>query len=107
MQRIRKGASDNMYDTEKRVRLVKKRVLEKRYWQERSLICRLSVLCMVLFVLLVGTAGAVTGQTQITAQGMYGAILLHEDAGGYVLTGVVSFAAAVVTALCIRLKEKK
>ena len=56
-----------MYDTEKRVRLVKKRVLEKRYWQERSLICRLSVLCMVLFVLLVGTAGAVTGQTQITA----------------------------------------
>ena len=93
-----------MYDTEKRVRLVKKRVLEKRYWQERSLICRLSVLCM----LLVGTAGAVTGQTQITAQGMYGAILLHEDAGGYVLTGVVSFAAAVViTALCIRLKEKK
>ena len=36
-----------MYDTEKRVRLVKKRVLEKRYWQERSLICRLSVLCMV------------------------------------------------------------
>lgn len=97
-----------MYDTEKRVRLVKKRVLEKRYWQERSLICRLSVLCMVLFVLLVGTAGAVTGQTQITAQGMYGAILLHEDAGDYVLTGVVSFAAAVViTALCIRLKEKK
>lgn len=97
-----------MYDTEKRVRLVKKRVLEKRYRQERSLICRLSVLCMVLFVLLVGTAGAVTGQTQITAQGMYGAILLHEDAGGYVLTGVVSFAAAVViTALCIRLKEKK
>lgn len=51
-----------MYDTEKRVRLVKKRVLEKRYWQERSLICRLSVLCMVLFVLLVGTAGAVTGR---------------------------------------------
>lgn len=49
-----------MYDTEKRVRLVKKRVLEKRYWQERSLICRLSALCMVLFVLLVGTAGAVT-----------------------------------------------
>ena len=38
-----------MYDTEKRVRLVKKRVLEKRYWQERSLICRLSVLCMALF----------------------------------------------------------
>ena len=97
-----------MYDTEKRVELVKKRVHEKYRRKKRRGICRLSALCMVLFVLLVGTAGAVTGQTQITAQGMYGAILLHEDAGGYVLTGVVSFAAAVViTALCIRLKEKK
>ena len=57
-----------MYDTEKRVRLVKKRVLEKRYWQERSLICRLSVLCMVLFVLLVGTAGAVTGKSRLMSR---------------------------------------
>lgn len=42
------------------------------------------------------------------ASGMYGTILLHEGAGGYVLAGVISFTAAVViTALCIKLKERK
>ena len=48
------------------------------------------------------------GQTQITARGMYGSILLHEDAGGYVLVGVISFSTAVmITVLCIRLRERE
>ncbi|CUP62496.1 Bacterial Ig-like domain (group 2) [Blautia obeum] len=38
----------------------------------------------------------------IDITGMYGTILLHEDAGGYVLVAVISFTVAVViTALCI------
>ena len=42
------------------------------------------------------------------ASGMYGTILLHEGAGGYVLAGVISFTAAVViTALCIKLRERE
>ena len=40
--------------------------------------------------------------------GVFGAMLLREDAGGYVLVAVVSFAAAVViTALCFRLRSKE
>ena len=74
-----------MYDTEKRVELVKKRVLEKYRRKERRGICRLSALCMALSAFLVGTVHTAAGQTQITARGMYGSILLHEDAGGYVL----------------------
>ena len=94
-----------MYDTEKRVELVKKRVHEKYRRKERRGICRLSALCMALSAFLVGTAA---GQTQITARGMYGSILLHEDAGGYVLVGVISFATAVmITVLCIRLRERE
>ena len=39
---------------------------------------------------------------------LFGAMLLREDAGGYVLVGVVSFAAAVViTALCFRLRNRE
>ena len=39
---------------------------------------------------------------------MFGAMLLRQDAGGYVLVAVVSFAAAaVITALCIRLHERE
>ena len=35
-------------------------------------------------------------------------MLLREDAGGYVLLGTVSFAAAVVlTVLCIRLRDRE
>ncbi|CDC99267.1 predicted protein [Clostridium sp. CAG:91] len=94
-----------MYDTEKRVELVKKRVHEKYRRKKRRGICRL---CTALSAFLVGTVHTAAGQTQITARGMYGSILLHEDAGGYVLVGVISFATAVmITVLCIRLRERE
>ena len=39
---------------------------------------------------------------------MFGAMLLREDAGGYVLVGVASFtAAAVLTVVCMRLHERE
>ena len=96
-----------MYDTETRVCLVKQRVAEKRRRQEWRGIYRLSALCMTLFLSLVRMVGAVQGQP-MDASGMYGTILLHEGAGGYVLAGVISFTAAVViTALCIKLKERE
>ena len=44
-----------MYDTEKRVELVKKRVHEKYRRKERRGICRLSALCAALSAFLVGT----------------------------------------------------
>ena len=97
-----------MYDTKTRVGLVKSRVQQKRLKQAKRTIIRLSVLCVILFSLLVGTAGAETGQPQIIAQGMYGSILLHENAGGYVLVGVISFTIAVIlTVFCFKQKEKR
>lgn len=63
---------------------------------------------MLLCAALMQTAGAVVGPGQTAAWGVFGAMLLREDAGGYVLVAVVSFAAAVViTALCFRLKSKE
>ena len=54
-----------------------------------------------------GTVHTAAGQPQINARGMYGSILLHEDAGGYVLVAVVSFVTAVVfTLLCVKLRER-
>ena len=97
-----------MYDTARRVELVKKRVRENTRRQQRRSIYGLSAVCMLLFAALMQTAGTVIGQGQITAWGVFGAMLLREDAGGYVLVGVVSFAAAVViTALCFRLRSKE
>lgn len=67
----------------------------------------LSVLCALLFLSLLGTVGTVQSQP-MDAAGMYGAILLHEGVGGYVLEAVISFTAAVVlTALYIKFRKRK
>ena len=97
-----------MYDTARRVALVKQRVRENTRRRQRRGIYGLSAACMLLFAVLTQTAGTVIGPGQPAAWGVFGAMLLREDAGGYVLVAVVSFAAAVViTALCFRLRSKE
>ena len=97
-----------MYDTAKRVALVKQRVRENTRRKQRRGIYGLSAACMLLFAALMQAAGTVVGPGQPEAWGVFGAMLLREDAGGYVLVAVVSFAAAVViTALCFRLRSKE
>ena len=97
-----------MYDTARRVALVKQRVRENTRRRQRRGIYGLSAACMLLFAVLTQTAGTVIGPGQTAAWGVFGAMLLRRDAGGYVLVAVVSFAAAVViTALCFRLRSKE
>ena len=95
-----------MYDTARRVALVKQRVRENARRRQRRGIYGLSAACMLLFAALMQAAGTVVGQGQPEAWGVFGAMLLREDAGGYVLVGVVCFAAAVVvTVFCTRLRK--
>ena len=97
-----------MYDTPRRVALVKQRVRETTRRRQRRGIYGLSALCMLLFAALMQAAGMVVGPGQIATQGIFGAMLLREDAGGYVLVAVVSFAAAAaITALCFRLRNRE
>ena len=64
--------------------------------------------CKLYFAVLLQTADRVIGQGQTDAGGSFGAMLLREDAGGYVLVGVAAFAAAVVlTVVCMRLHERE
>ena len=96
-----------MYDTARRVVLVKKRAREIRRRRQRREVGSLSAVCVLLLAALMRTAGMAAGQGQSAAQGAFGAMLLREDAGGYVLVGVVAFAAAVLlTAVCMRLRER-
>ena len=97
-----------MYNTAKRVALVKQRVRENTRRRQRRGIYGLSAACMLLFAVLMQTAGTVVGPGQTAAWGVFGAMLLREDAGGYVLVAVVSFAAAAaITALCFRLRNRE
>ena len=97
-----------MYDTARRVELVKRQIRKNTRRRQKRGIGRLSAVCMLLFAALMQAAGTVVGPGQPEAWGVFGAMLLREDAGGYVLVGVVSFAAAAaITALCFRLRIRE
>ena len=97
-----------MYDTASRVALVRQRVRENTRRRQRRGIYRLSAACILLCAVLMQAAGKVVGPGQPEAWGVFGAMLLREDAGGYVLVAVVSFAAAAaITALCFRLRIRE
>ena len=97
-----------MYDTARRITLVKQRVRENTRRRQRREVISLSAACILLCAALMQTAGTVVAPGQTAAWGVFGAMLLREDAGGYVLVGVVCFAAAAaITALCIRLRNRK
>ena len=97
-----------MYDTARRVALVKQRVRENTRRRQRHEAISLSAFCLMLFTALAGAADALIVRGQTAAWGVFGAMLLREDAGGYVLVAVVSFAAAAaITALCFRLRNRE
>ena len=97
-----------MYDTAKRVALVKQRVRENTRRRQRREVGGLSAVCLLLLAALMQTAGTVVGPGKPETWGVFGAMLLREDAGGYVLVAVVSFAAAAaITALCFRLRIRE
>ena len=97
-----------MYDTARRVALVKQQVRENTRRRQRREVISLSALCLLLFTALAKGADALVVQGQTAALGVFGAMLLRQDAGGYVLVAVVSFAAAaVITALCFRLRIRE
>ena len=97
-----------MYDTARRVALVKQRVRENTRRRQQREAISLSAACMLLFAVLMQAAGTVAGPGQPEAWGAFGAMLLREDAGGYVLVAVVSFAAAAaITVLCFRLRSRE
>ncbi len=97
-----------MYDTETRVAMVARRVnVLHRKWENR-LSGVLSMLCLLLTGGIIAVIGTLGGRGQGSVAGLYGTTMLFEDAGGYVLVGVIAFIAAVaITVLCIRYREKR
>ena len=96
-----------MYDTAERLRRVKLRARELRCNKENRLLGGLSAVCVVLLVSITGVIGIMTGGAPGMVSGFYGATLLYDDAGAYVLVGMLAFVAGViVTMLCLRYRGK-
>ena len=107
-QTNRKGGQTICTIPARRVALVKQRVRENTRRRQRREAISLSAFCLMLFTALAGAADALIVRGQTAAWGVFGAMLLREDAGGYVLVAVVSFAAAAaITALCFRLRIRE
>ena len=97
-----------MYDTAMRVKLVKIRIRKKQRQHEKFNFYKLAVLCVILSSSLVYMVYDAIGINKAVTYGMYGSILLHEDAGGYIMVAIISFIAAVIiTFICIKYKEKE
>lgn len=102
---------DFLLDTDKRTTRVEQcvRALRRR---RRRLTAALYFLCAVLaaglYLSLARGPGSGLAPGRGLVPGLYGATLLSEEAGGYVLMGVLAFAAGVaLTVLCIRHREKR
>lgn len=96
-----------MYDTAERLRRAKRAARQLVRRQEREALRRLGILCAALALALTGTLAHFTGSIPGTVQGAYGATLLDDSAGGYVLVGVAAFVTAVaLTIVCMRLHER-
>lgn len=97
-----------MYDTARRVELVKRQIRKNTRRRQKRGIGRLSAVCMLLFAALMQTADRVVGAGADRCLGRLRCDAAAEDAGGYVLVGVATFAAAVVlTVVCMRLHERE
>jgi len=94
-------------NAEVRKAMVECRVAVLRRKHKRRMAAVLTMLCLITTVSLGGVAAALIGERQGSVAGLYGSTMLLEDAGGYVLVGVIAFSLAVViTVLCIRYLEK-
>ena len=100
-----------MHDKSEWIRRVKLRAGELYRRRETRMLGGLSAACTVLALSLIGAISATTGRGFGGVSELYGAMILHDGAGGYVFAGILAFMAGVVVAvLCIRhrrIKEKQ
>ncbi len=104
-----------------RTELIMKKVREYRRRRERRITAALCAACPALASGIVYVldesytgglngfyAGGLTSGGAGDGAGGYGAVLLHDGANAYIMVGIAAFAAgAVITALCVKLKEKR
>ena len=96
-----------MYDTAERLRRSKLAARQRVRRQERIALRRRGTLCAALALALTGALTHFAGSIPGTVQGAYGAPLLADSAGGYVLVGVAAFVIAVaLTVVCMRLHAR-
>ena len=98
-----------MRSQQERLKQLHKRAAELNEQKERRTLNALRATSVFLFICLTGIISVFSGlQNPAGLEGYTGSSLLDVSTGGYVLTAVVAFAAAVViTVICFRFKNRK
>ena len=97
------------YDLDESVTIVENRIQRRKIRKLRRSIASLSALCAALLGLAVFSLYSFISFGEVgNYHSVYGTLMISDEAGGYVLVGVLSFFVAVaVTLLCIYLKRRK
>lgn len=98
-----------MINTESRVTLAREKAKIIRKQREKVVIHELMLICSILGILWIAVyAEMIRGIPKQLDTQMYGSMVLSDNAGGYVLVGVISFVAAVaLTLLCLKYRNRK
>ena len=101
------------YETDEAIRMIEKKALKLKIRQLRIRIGIMSGAALSVLILSVTLLYRFSGFGSPDSVGKYGfgALMLSDDAGGYVLVGVLSFVFAVVITLgcikCARIRREK
>ena len=101
------------FETDEAIRLIEKKALDLKIRQLRTRIGILSGVALSIMIFSIALLYQFSGFGSPDTIQMYGfgALMLSDDAGGYVLVGVLSFVLAVVLTLgcikCMRIRHER
>ena len=96
------------YDIDESMRLIQFRSREIIYRKKRRNVYYFATLAAAVFIAFVVTIYSFTGFGQVHGgNSAYGAYMLSDEAGGYIVIGVICFVLAVVlTLICVKYADK-
>ncbi len=97
------------YSLDESVTIVENKIKSRKIRKLRRSICSLCTLCAILIGLAVFSLYNYISFGEVgSSHSVYGTLMISDEAGGYVLVGVVSFFAAVAaTLLCVYIRRRK
>ena len=96
------------YSTSEQVRIILERGELQRKRKERRITQALGSVASVLAIVMMLSIGRFAGASRMTGSYNYGSFLISEEAGGYVLVGLVAFLLGIIiTAIIYRRRYEK
>ena len=96
------------YSIEESLQQIETRSRQIRYRKQRRNVGLLATMTALVLMISIAVGYSLVGMKESGSwESAYGSFILSEEAGGYVIVGVLCFVAAVIlTLVCVRCKER-